>query len=112
MVEKPRAKLGKSGKEIASRQARITQRRQADAKLLRRMQQLQGSVGRPAPPKAPKVPLTTTQFTIGTPPRGKKRPLLPIQDIARAFAQTNHPKRARFNSALNHGNMLADLLDM
>ena len=49
-VEKPRAKLGKSGKDIATRQARVASRRDADAKLLRRMQQLQGSVGRrPAP---------------------------------------------------------------
>ena len=76
------------------------------------MQQLQGSVGRPAPQKVPQVPQATTQFTIGTPPRGKKRPLLPIHDIARAFAQANHSKRGRFNSALNRGNMLADLLDM
>ena len=69
----------------------------------------QGSVGRPAPPKAPKVPEAKAQFIIGTPPRGKKRPLLPIHDIARVLAQS---KRTRFNSALNRGNMLADLLDM
>ena len=67
------------------------------------MQQLQGSMARPAPKK---VPGATQQFIIASPPRGKKRPLLPIQDIARAFSQ----KRGRFNSVLNRGNMLVDLL--
>ena len=104
---KPRTKMGKSGKDIAARQARIASRRQADARLQRRMQQLQGSVVRPAPQK---VPPATTQFAISSPPQGKKRPLLPIQDIARAFAQASQVKRGRFNAALNRGNMLADLL--
>ena len=105
--EKPWTKLGKSGKDIAARQARIASRRQADARLQRRMQQLQGSVVRPA---AQKVPPATTEFVISSPPQGKKRPLLPIQDIARAFAQASQVKRGRFNTALNRGNMLADLL--
>ena len=105
--DKPRTKLGKSGKDIAARQARIASRRQADARLQRRMQQLQGSVVRPA---AQKVPPATPQFTIASPPQGKKRPLLPIQDIARAFAQASQAKRGRFNTALNRGNMLTDLL--
>ena len=105
---KPRTKMGKSGKDIAARQARIASRRQADARLQRRMQQLQGSVVRPAAQQ--KVPPATTQFVISSPPQGKKQPLLPIQDIARAFAQASQVKRRRFNTSLNRGNMLADLL--
>ena len=73
--ERPRTKLHKSGKDIAARQARIASRRQADARLLKRMQQLQGSVARPAPQK---IPQATPQFTIGSPPRGKKRPFCPF----------------------------------
>ena len=106
-AKQPRTKLDKSGKDIAARQARIASRRQADARLQRHMQQLQGSVVRPAPQK---VPPATTQFSIGSPPQGKKRPLLPIQDIARAFARASRAKRGRFDTALNRGNMLADLL--
>ena len=103
----PRTKMGKSGKDIAARRARVASRQQADARLQRRMQQLQGSVVRPAPRK---IPATTTEFSIGSPPQGKKRPLLPIQDIARAFAQASQVKRGRLDTALNRGNMLADLL--
>ena len=106
-AKQPRTKMGKSGKDIAARRARVASRQQADARLQRRTQQLQGSAVRPA---AQKVPPATTQFVISSPPQGKKRPLLPIQDIARAFAQASQVKRGRFNTALNRGNMLADLL--
>ena len=86
----PRTKLGKSAKDIAARQARIANRRQAGARLQRRTQQLQGNVVRPA---AQKVPPATTQLVISSPPQGKKRPLLPIQDIARVFAQASQVKK-------------------
>ena len=110
---KPR-KLGRSGKDIAARQARVASRRQADARLQKRMRQLQGSVVRPtAPQKVP--PAAMPQYTISSPPRGKKRPLMPIQDIARAFAQASQVKRGRFGSAfsssLTRGNMLVDLMN-
>ena len=102
----PARRLGKSNKDIAKPQARISARQQSDAALQRRLQQLQGSMGRPA--KTTPAKKNTTRYTIASPSRGKKRPVLHIQDIARAFAHAT--KRGRFDS-LRRGNMLADLLD-
>ena len=100
----PARRLGKSNKDITKRQARIAARQQSDAALKKRLQQLQGSMSRPAKTAPSK---SATPYIIASPPRGKKRPALPIQDIARAFAAT---KRGRFDS-LRRGNMLLDLMD-
>ena len=120
----PRTRLGKSGKGIAAKQARIEARRQSDAKLRRHMQQLAHTKASGAAPRAirdPMAPSKATRFVIASPPRNKaaKRPILPIQDLARAMANSTPAepealparKRGRFDSALNRGRMLADLLD-
>ena len=101
----PARRMGKSNKDIAKRQARISARQQSDAALQRRLQQMQGNMDRPAKTTPSK---SATLYIIASPPRGKKRPVLPIQDIARAFAHAT--KRGRFDS-LRRGNMLVDLLD-
>ena len=108
---KPARRLGKSNKDITARQARIATRRQSDARLQRQLQQLQGGFPTRSTASKKTVPFSkhTTQFTIASPSQGKKRPVLPIQDIARAFAQAN--KKGRFDSTLSRGNMLIDLLD-
>ena len=126
---KPRTRLGKSGKDIAAKQARIEKRRQSDAALRRHMQQLAAPASSAAhsagisakpPQQSAKThalaPNKATRFVIAS-PRNKatKMPILPIQDLARALAN-NAPaeptrKRGRFDSTLNRGRMLADLLD-
>ena len=116
---KPRARLGKSGKDIAAKQARIEARRQSDAKLQRHMQRLAHTKAPGAAPRArdSMAPSKATRFVIASPPRNKaaKRPILPIQDLARAIANSTPAeptrKRGRFDSTLNRGRMLADLLD-
>ena len=126
---KPRTRLGKSGKDIAAKQARIEARRQSDAKLQRHMQRLAHTKAPGAAPRAgapparaggardPMAPSKATRFVIASPPRNKttKRPILPIQDLARAIANSTPAeptrKRGRFDSTLNRGRMLADLLD-
>ena len=100
----PARRMGKRNKDIAKRQARIAARQQSDVALQKRLQQLQGSMSRPAKTAPSK---NAAQFVIASPPRGIKRPVLPIQDIARAFATS---KRGRFES-LRRGNMLLDLMD-
>ena len=124
---KPRTRLGKSGKDIAAKQARIEARRQSDAALRRHMQQLAAPASSAAssagisakpPQQSAKThalaPNKATRFVIAS-PRNKaaKRPILPIQDLARALANSTQParKRGRFDSTLNRGRMLADLLD-
>ena len=113
-------RLGKSGKDIAAKQARIEARRQSDAKLQRHMQRLAHTKAPGAAPRAvrdPMAPSKATRFVIASPPRNKaaKRPILPIQDLARAIANSTPAeptrKRGRFDSTLNRGRMLADLLD-
>ena len=101
----PARRMGKSNKDIAKRQARISAKQQSDAALQRRLQQMQGSMGRPAKTAPSK---SAAQYIIASPPRGKTRPVLPIQDIAKAFAHAT--KRGRFDS-LRRGNMLVDLMD-
>ena len=96
-------KLGKSGKDIVARQARIAARRQSDARLQRQMQQLQGSMVRPA--QAPKVPAATPQFIIASP--SGQEAASPAHSIHR---QGICSTEGRFNSVLNRGNMLVDLL--
>ena len=124
-VTKPRTRLGKSGKDIAAKQARMQARRQNDAALQRHMQRLtapasSAGISAKPPPQTAKThalaPNKATRFVIAS-PRNKatKRPILPIQDLARALAN-NAPakptrKRGRFDSTLNRGRMLADLLD-
>ena len=49
----PARRMGKSNKDIAKRQARISAKQQSDAALQRRLQQLQGNVGRPTKMAAP-----------------------------------------------------------
>ena len=100
----PARRMGKSNKDIAKRQARIAARQQSDAALQTRLQKLQGSMSRPVKPAPSK---SAAQYIIASPPRGKTRPTLPIQDIAKAFAAT---KRGRFES-LRRGNMLLDLME-
>ena len=115
-----KTRLGKSGKDIAAKRARIEARRQSDAKLQRHMQRLAHTKAPGAAPRAIRdsmAPSKATRFVIASPPRNKttKRPILPIQDLARAMANSTPAeptrKRGRFDSTLNRGRMLADLLD-
>ena len=124
---KPRTRLGKSGKDIAAKQARIEARRQSDAALRRHMQQLTAPASSAAhsagisakpPQQSAKThalaPNKATRFVIASPRnKASKRPILPIHDLARALANSAQParKRGRFDSTLNRGRMLADLLD-
>ena len=124
---KPRTRLGKSGKDIAAKQARIEARRQSDAKLQRHMQRLaapsaasSASISANLPPQSAKThalaPNKATRFVIASPGnKAAKRPIRPIQDLARALANSTPTqptrKRGRFDSTLNRGRMLADLLD-